>query len=165
MTSISELADLLEELTDGLSFCIREGDLLMNDTSVFDRSRNAQQRLRAAASLTPPPPPPSPFPSTPGFSFEERMLLQTAFLLGVMVTREGFNDECLMDHLAPNQLEPDGWGLAQCDNTPRIALELHSLTESEELYRLMQEAIQWLQQHAHSSVLLDLKIKPPEESG
>lgn len=33
--------------------------------------------------------------------------IEKAFVLGIMVTREGFNGECLFDHLAPDKIRPD----------------------------------------------------------
>ena len=37
-------------------------------------------------------------------------LIRTAFIAGIANTREGFNGECLCEHLAPSRLVPDEAG-------------------------------------------------------
>lgn len=58
-----------------------------------------------------------------------------AFALGFMVTREGFNAECPLEHLAPSRI--DSLGDCKEDNIPAMTKALH---QNKEFMRLADEA-------------------------
>lgn len=66
--------------------------------------------------------------------------LETAFLLGFMVTREGFNGECPYDHCAPDDLELSN------QKTP-IKEELLQLKQARTIPSLLWDAINWIKQN------------------
>lgn len=50
-------------------------------------------------------------------------LIREAFLLGFMVSREGFNAECPYDHLAPTDVEPHHGGTALSERAYREMMD------------------------------------------
>lgn len=60
-------------------------------------------------------------------------IFSLAFKLGFMVSREGFNGECVFDHLAPDDVEPDDG---------RIEYFLNYIGKSEEFGKLEKQAIE-----------------------
>ena len=65
--------------------------------------------------------------------YTERQMM-VMFAYGFMVTREGFNDECLFDHMAPNTLDEDLW-----DTT--VGERVDELLENPEVWKLCMEAM------------------------
>lgn len=71
---------------------------------------------------------------------EDPRKLKLAFLLGFLVTREGFNEECLCDHLAEERIAPSH------RNPEDIPQRLFELLDQAELRSLMDQAISWIEQ-------------------
>ena len=64
-------------------------------------------------------------------------MISTAFALGFMITREGFNAECDYEHLAPNKLE------TRYDRET-IAEFISSIEENEAYRTLKKEALEYI---------------------
>lgn len=73
--------------------------------------------------------------------------LHNAFLLGFMVTREGFNDECPLEHCAPEGLHPT-W-----DSKSDIPEHLSELNADEKILELWNEAHRWINDSKHSATV------------